>query len=87
MLLCLNPTRSDSQHSMTDHVFELKGEFIPLIGLLKHIGLAATGGHASMMVTEGEVKVNGKVELQKRKKLRDGDQVLIEGHRISITAS
>ena len=72
---------------MTEHVFELKGEFIPLIGLLKHMGLAATGGHASMMVTEGDVKVNGEIELQKRKKLRNGDEVLIEGHRISLVSS
>ncbi|MCL4151791.1 UNVERIFIED_CONTAM: hypothetical protein GTU68_035845 [Idotea baltica] len=48
------------------------------------MGLAGTGGHASLMVTEGEVKVNGVVELQKRKKIRAGDDVTIEGHRVVI---
>lgn len=69
---------------MNEHVFELKHDFIPLIGLLKIMGIAATGGHAGILVTEGEVKVNGNIELQKRKKLKDGDIVTIAEHKISL---
>jgi len=71
---------------MSDQVFALKGEFIPLIGFLKISGIAATGGHAGMLVLDGEVKVNGEVELQKRKKLRDGDKVELEGLTVLIKA-
>jgi ribosome-associated protein len=71
---------------MTEQEFELKSDFIPLIGLLKHTGIAATGGHAGMMVTEGEVKVNGKRELQKRKKLKAGDIVTVGDYIIKMTA-
>ncbi len=72
---------------MNEQVFELKHDFIPLIGLLKTMGIAATGGHAGILVTEGEVKVNGAIELQKRKKLKEGDIVTLAGHKISLVSS
>ncbi len=72
---------------MTEQEFELKSDFIPLMGLLKHTGVAGTGGHAGMMITEGEVKVNGKRELQKRKKLRAGDIVSVADYTIKLVAA
>ena len=60
---------------MTKREFELKGEFIPLTSLLKATGIASTGGHASIMVENGEVKVNEESESRKRRKLRKGDKV------------
>ena len=59
-------------------------EFIPLIMLLKLMGIAQTGGHAKMIVDEGVVKVNGEQELRKRKKLVPGDIVEIEDLQIEI---
>ena len=59
-------------------------EYIELIKLLKFKQIAQTGGHAKMMVEEGLVKVNGEQEFRKRKKLRPGDIVELEGISIEI---
>lgn len=71
---------------MKKEIFNLRpgDEFIPLINLLKLKGIAQTGGHAKMMVEEGEAKVNGEQEFRKRRKLRPGDIVEIEGIIIEI---
>lgn len=56
--------------------FELDGhEFITLNNLLKVTNLVGTGGEANVRITNGEVRVNGALETQKRKKLRSGDTV------------
>jgi ribosome-associated protein len=65
--------------------FELTGhEFIELNKLLKFLGLVDTGGDSNVRITNGEVRVNDMVELQKRKKLRPGDKVEFEGNVIVI---
>lgn len=67
--------------------FNLNGaEYIELIKLLKLLHFAESGGHAKIMVQEGEVNVNGKVEYRKRAKLRPGDQVETSGEKIAIKA-
>ncbi len=67
-------------------VFELKPdeEFIELMKLLKIKQIAQTGGHAKMIIDDGAVKVNGEVELRRRKKLRKADIVEIETLQIEI---
>lgn len=66
-------------------VFELEGqEFIQLNSLLKLLRLVETGGEANLCITDGEVRVNGAVEMQKRKKLRPGDVVVFEGKTIEV---
>jgi len=71
---------------MKEDTFNLKpkDEFIELNKLLKLMGIAQTGGHAKLMIDEGSVKVNGEIELRKRKKLRQGDKIECEGYRIEI---
>lgn len=65
--------------------FELEGyEFIELNKLLKITGLTGTGGEANTFIVSGEVIVNGAVETQKRKKLRDGDVVEFQGEKVKI---
>lgn len=65
--------------------FELKEyDFIELNKLMKLLGLVNTGGEANLRITNQEVKVNGTVEIQKRKKLRPGDTVIFEEHQIVI---
>ncbi len=61
-----------------------KSEYIELISLLKLQGIAQTGGHAKLIVEDGIVLVNGEPELRKRKKLRAGDVVEVEGTTIEI---
>jgi len=65
--------------------FNLEGHpFIELNKLLKMLNLAESGGEANYLISEGIVLVNGIVELQKRKKLREGDVVEFENHKITI---
>lgn len=66
------------------HEFKLKTEYIELIKLLKLLGFAETGGHAKILVEDGEVQVNGKTESRKRAKLKPGDRVEVFGEKISI---
>lgn len=66
--------------------FELKTEYIELIKLLKLLRLVGTGGHAKIVVEEGEVKLNGETEYRKRAKLRDGDIVEYDGKTVKIIA-
>ena len=68
-------------------IFNLNGaEYIELIKLLKLLRVAESGGHAKIMVEDGEVKLNGEVEYRKRAKLRPGDVVETSGKIISIEA-
>jgi ribosome-associated protein len=65
--------------------FTLEGhEFIELNHLLKVTGLCQSGGTAKAVIAEGLVKVDGSVELRKRCKIRSGQVVEFEGHRITV---
>jgi ribosome-associated protein len=64
--------------------FQLKTEYIELLKLLKRLGFAETGGHAKILVEEGEISLNGQPEFRKRAKLRAGDEVDIMGEKIII---
>jgi len=56
--------------------FTLDGQdHIQLNNLLKVLHLVGTGGEANIRIDHEEVRVNGAVETQKRKKLRAGDKV------------
>ena len=58
--------------------FKLKSEYIRLDDLLKNVGAVSTGGHAKIVIQDGEVKVNGEVCTQRGKKLRGGDNAEFE---------
>jgi ribosome-associated protein len=64
--------------------FELDGEFIELYKLLKLLGVADSGGNAKATVADGEVLVDGAVELRKRCKLHKGQVVVCGGVEIEI---
>ena len=55
--------------------FELEGETIELVKLLKVTGLCQTGGEAKVVTGEGLVKVDGTVETRKKKKIGRGQIV------------
>lgn len=57
---------------------EIIGEYIRLDALLKLSGTVMTGGHAKIIIQEGEVKVNGEVCTARGKKIRPGDKVSFE---------
>ena len=59
-------------------------EFIKLGQALKKAGLVDSGVEAKIVITEGEVLLNGQVEIQRGKKLHDGDIVSYKGETIAI---
>ena len=46
---------------------------------LKISDIAQTGGHAKLMIQNGEVAVNNEIELRRGRKLYAGDQVEVDG--------
>ena len=65
--------------------FSLEGrDFIGLNNLLKIKGLCASGGMAKIVISEGLVTVDGKVEMRKRCKIRSGQVVEFDGHIITV---
>ncbi|MCG8576872.1 MAG: RNA-binding S4 domain-containing protein [Flavobacteriales bacterium] len=71
---------------MENRTFTLNpdSEYIELMKLLKVEQIAQTGGHAKLIIEDGLVKCNGEIEFRKRKKLRKGDLVQIDGVEIKI---
>lgn len=65
-------------------IFTLENEYIELIKLLKFTGLCESGGMAKMAVSDGHVKVDGRVELRKRCKIRRGQTVHYGGTVIEV---
>ena len=64
--------------------FELRGEFIALCDLLKTVGIAQSGGQGKLMVADGNVTVDGKIELRKTAKIRKGQVVECFENQITI---
>ena len=52
---------------------KLRDDFIRLGQALKAAGLAQSGVDAKFAIKDGLVKVNGEVEIQRGKKLHEGD--------------
>ena len=52
---------------------------INLTQVLKLAGWVENGGQAKALISEGQVRVNGEVELRKRRQMAVGDTVQIEG--------
>ena len=65
-------------------VIKLRDEYIKLGQALKAAGLVDSGVMAKDVILNREVKVNGETELQRGKKLKDGDIVEFEGNQIKI---
>ena len=62
----------------------IRDEFIKLGQALKAAGLVGSGVDAKLVIQDGLVKVNGETEVQRGKKLYDGDVVTFEGETIHI---
>ena len=65
-------------------VIKLRDEYIKLGQALKACNLVESGVDAKIAIQNGLVEVNGQVELQRGKKLYDGDIVSFEGTDIKI---
>lgn len=54
---------------------EIRREPVELYKILKFEGLVGSGGEAKSVIAEGQVRVNGQVETQKRKQIVAGDVI------------
>jgi len=70
---------------MSEHsTFDICVEPIELYKLLKISNMVGGGGEAKTMISEGNISVNNKVIVQKRKKIRHGDVIEFNGKTIKI---
>ena len=65
---------------------KIKDEYIKLGQALKLAGMVGSGVEAKVMIQEGQVLVNGEVELQRGKKLHNGDVISFQGEEAEIIA-
>ena len=66
---------------------QIYSEFIKLDQLLTYAGLVESGSMAKALILDGMVTVNGEVCTARGKKIRPGDQVVLEGAEpLSVTA-
>ena len=55
--------------------FQLDREYVELKQLLKLTALVSSGGEAKTLIGDGQIRVDGEVELRKACKIRAGQQV------------
>lgn len=65
-------------------IIHLRDDYIKLGQALKAAGFVESGVEAKYAIQDGRVKVNGSVEVQRGKKLIEGDMVDFEGKIIKI---
>lgn len=65
-------------------IINIKDDFIKLGQALKLAGLVESGVYAKFVIQDGLVKVNGNVEIQRGKKLFEGDIFEFEGNQVKI---
>ena len=63
---------------------KIKTDIIKLDSFLKWIGAVNMGSEAKMYIKNGDVKVNGEVEIRRGKKLTIGDEIEFEGEAYKI---
>ncbi len=59
-------------------------EFIRLDSALKLADAVQSGGHAKIIIQDGEVKVNGEVCTMRGKKLHPGDEIAVPFMKIVV---
>ena len=63
---------------------KIRDDFIKLGQALKLAGMVETGLDAKLFIQDGDVKVNGEVELRRGRKLYKGDQIEFDGEEFVI---
>lgn len=70
-----------------NETFALETDYIPLCDLLKYCAVTDTGGQAKHFIAEGNVMVDGEVELRKTCKIRAGQVVTGDGFEIRVVGA
>ena len=71
----------DADFADADFIAE---ETLSLNNALKLSGLAETGGQAKLLIQSGQVKVNGEVETRRKRKIRAGDVIEVDGEEFEV---
>ncbi len=71
---------------MTEEVIHIReGEtFIRLGQALKLVGAVGSGVDAKIVISEGQVTVNGEIEVRRGRKLYPGDIAVFEDYQIKV---
>ena len=69
---------------MEDLSITIKDDFIKLGQAMKLAGIVGSGVDAKFLIQDGQVKLNGETELQRGKKLYNGDVVSFNSEKIQI---
>ncbi len=83
-IMTVPANHSDEHVSANVRIVEIPREPVELYKILKFEGLVANGGQAKVVVATGQVRVNGKVETQKRKKIVVGDTIEFNNKKMCI---
>lgn len=67
-----------------NHIFTLTSDYIELNKLLKIHGIGDSGAQAKHLISQGQVTVNGVVELRIRNKLKSGDVVIYQDETVTV---
>ena len=77
--------RAIERNSMIEIQIRETDEFIKLGQALKIAGLVESGVDAKFVIQDGLVKVNGETELQRGKKIHDGDLISYNGETVKVS--
>ena len=65
----------------------IDGDMIRLGQFLKLADLIETGGEAKIVISSGDVTVNGEVDLRRGRQLHPGDVVEVQGRTARVAAN
>ena len=77
--------RAIERNSLIEIQIRETDEFIKLGQALKKAGLVESGVDAKFVIQDGLVKVNGETELQRGKKIHDGDVISYNGETVKVS--
>lgn len=63
---------------------KIEGDYIKLDSFLKAVDAVSSGGEAKILIVDGQVRVNGGVELRRGRKLYPGDRVMFNGKEYPV---
>jgi ribosome-associated protein len=64
--------------------FAITTDYIKLDSFLKGVNIVGSGGEAKIIIAEGQVRVNGDLEMRRGRKLYPGDRVTLDGYEFTV---
>jgi ribosome-associated protein len=63
---------------------DINKEPVELFKILKFEGIVSSGGQAKLVISDGQVTVNGEVETRKRRKMVAGDIIVFGEEELQV---